>query len=153
MHRCLLKLKGILNSPQSSFCLPERGRGTRQCKCHSIVKPAFVPAWRIHSKQTNQNAMHVSNEWTLTQTQSWTATATATLLPSLSHSHFLAQAPSFHSDRRAEAWARAECESSDSRSCFGAAGFELYNSPREQQLAQSSTGFRSVRTSLSRFKS
>lgn len=27
MHRCLLKLKGILNSPQSSFCLPERGSG------------------------------------------------------------------------------------------------------------------------------
>lgn len=28
MHRCLLKLKAILNSPQSSFCLLERVSGT-----------------------------------------------------------------------------------------------------------------------------
>lgn len=42
MHRCLLKLKAILNSPQSSFCLVERGCGTGRGRQGSA---SVTPLW------------------------------------------------------------------------------------------------------------
>lgn len=140
----------------------ERAAGNASVASRLLCLSLSLCLARIHSKQTNQNAMHVSNEWTLTQTLTAMATATASatltptrtaclpvsLLPTHTHLDY------FDSDSEPRRTRLSRSQTLRSRMHSrrqpngSTVGFELYNSPREQQQAQSSTGFRSVRTSL-----